>query len=106
MPAMQLTQTHPGARARPALLRLRCRAARCVRRHLTRRVRLQIHAKEDDPWAEVDVLRELATTVPGAALHLYPGGTHLFTDASLDVVDAAATDLVVERSLALLARLG
>jgi len=35
--------------------------------------------------------------VPEAELFLYPGDRHLFTDASLDDYDAAATDLVMER---------
>lgn len=67
---------------------------------------LQIHARADDPWAEVDVLRDLAAAVPGAELHLYPGADHLFTDAGHDAYDAAATDLVVERILRLLAQVG
>jgi dienelactone hydrolase len=40
-----------------------------------------------------------------AELFLYPGSAHLFTDSSLSVYDAGATDLVLERSLALLATL-
>jgi dienelactone hydrolase len=69
-------------------------------------VPLQVHARRDDPWAEVDMLERLAAEVAGAELHLYDGSEHLFTDASLDAYDAAATDLVVERSLRLLDGLG
>lgn len=67
---------------------------------------LQIHAKRDDAWAEVDVLQALARAVPGAELHLYPGSQHLFTDSSLDAYDAAATEAVVDRTLSWLSRLG
>lgn len=67
-------------------------------------VPLQIHAKEDDAWSEVPVLHELARSVPGAELHLYPGSDHLFTDASLDSYDAEATELVIERTLSVLRR--
>lgn len=67
---------------------------------------LQIHAKEEDQWSEVDVLQQLARAVPGAELHLYPGSDHLFTDASLAAYDADATDMVAERTLAMLSRLG
>jgi len=34
----------------------------------------------------------------------YPGSDHLFTDSSLEVYDAAATEQVLARSLELLAR--
>ena len=58
----------------------------------------------DDELGDVDEARELVAGVDGAELHLYPGGDHLFTDASLPVHDAAATDLVVGRILGFLAR--
>ncbi len=68
-------------------------------------VPLQIHTMEDDDWGDVDVARELATTVDGAEVFLYPGDRHLFTDDSIDEFDPAAAGLVVERSLDLLARI-
>jgi len=52
---------------------------------------------ENDAWGDVEVARGIAGTVPEAELFLYPGDRHLFTDASLDDYDAAATDLVMER---------
>ncbi|GAA2564911.1 dienelactone hydrolase family protein [Pseudonocardia hydrocarbonoxydans] len=65
---------------------------------------LQVHVMADDELGDVDEARELVAGVDGAELHLYPGGDHLFTDASLPVHDAAATDLVVGRMLGFLAR--
>jgi dienelactone hydrolase len=68
-------------------------------------VPLQIHTMEDDDWGDVDVARELATTVDGAEVFLYPGDRHLFTDDSIEEFDAGTTALVVERSLDFLARI-
>ena len=58
---------------------------------------------QGDEWG-ADECKEFATEVPEAELFDYPGSDHLFTDSSLEVYDAAATDLVVERSLTLLSR--
>jgi dienelactone hydrolase len=57
---------------------------------------------------DVDAAREIvATAGPSVAeLFVYPGDAHLFTDASLPQFDAASTDLVVERVLRLLERVG
>lgn len=101
MPAQKLAQQRPGATA--ALLYESGAPLSAFGGHWPDGVALQMHAKEEDEWAEVDVLRQLADAVPGAQLHLYPGAEHLFTDASLDSYDARATDLVVERTIALLA---
>lgn len=62
--------------------------------------------EEGDDWSEVDVLQELARAVPAAELHLYPGTDHLFTDASFNAYDEQATDMVAERTLDMLGRLG
>jgi dienelactone hydrolase len=69
-------------------------------------VRLQIHTMEDDDWGDVDVARELAETIPGAELFLYPGDRHLFTDSSLSDHDESAATLVRQRILRLLEDLG
>ncbi len=65
-----------------------------------------MHAMEADALMLADgdmaVARELAATVPGADLHLYPGDGHLFADSTLPDFDAAATDLLVARMLELL----
>jgi len=72
-------------------------------------VPVQIHAMDADPFfvdeGDIDVARPFVAGHPEAELFLYPGSGHLFTDSSLQDYDAAATDLVVERSLALLAAL-
>jgi dienelactone hydrolase len=102
--AQQLGQTRPGARA--VLLYEGGVPLGAFGGAWPEGVPLQIHAKQGDPWAEVDVLSGLATAVPGAELHRYPGSDHLFTDASLDVHDGQAFDVVIERTLGLLERLG
>ncbi len=68
-------------------------------------VPLQIHTMEDDDWGDVDVARELATTVDGAEVFLYPGDRHLFTDDSIEEFAPDAAALVFERSLDFLARI-
>jgi dienelactone hydrolase len=67
---------------------------------------LQIHTMADDDWGDVEVARQIADTVEGAELFLYPGDAHLFTDRSLPAHDEAAAALVLERVLAFLDRLG
>ena len=67
-------------------------------------VPLQVHTMADDGWGDVEVAQELAGSVPGAEVFLYPGDRHLFTDDSTDEFDAGATALVLERALDLLAR--
>ena len=62
-------------------------------------VPLQIHTMEDDELGDVDVARELAETIEGAELFLYPGDRHLFTDSSLPDYDESAAALVTQRAL-------
>jgi dienelactone hydrolase len=75
-------------------------------------VPVQIHGMDRDEFfaleGDVDAAREIvATAGPSVAeLFVYPGDAHLFTDASLPQFDAASTDLVVERVLRLLERVG
>jgi dienelactone hydrolase len=71
-------------------------------------VPIQIHLMEHDPLIqppEMDLpaARELADTVDGAELFMYPGDKHLFTDASLPDFDADAAALLRERVLRFLA---
>ncbi len=63
---------------------------------------------EADPWADVDIdaARDLAETVGGAELFLYPGDRHLFADPSLATYDAEAAALLTQRVLDFLARAG
>ena len=64
---------------------------------------------ERDPFfgleGDLDAARDLVAAVDDGELFVYPGDVHLFTDSSLPSYDAAATGLVVERTLGLLARL-
>lgn len=102
LPAQKLAQTRAGALG--ALLYHEGVAASTFAASWPDEVELQVHVSEHDPWCEHDVTRALVEGAADGELHLYPGSTHLFTDASLDVYDAAATGLVVERTLRLLSR--
>ena len=59
---------------------------------------------EGDEWAEEDLpaAQELAASVNGAELFLYPGDGHLFADASLPDYDEEAAGLLRQRVLAFL----
>jgi dienelactone hydrolase len=105
MPAQRLAQSRPGALG--ALLLFSAVPAEYFG-SWPAGVGLQLHLVEDDPVAEEDrpAAEELARTVDGAELHLYPGTGHLVVDDGLAEYDAAATALIVERSLAFLDRLG
>ena len=64
----------------------------------------QIHVMESDEWGDLDVCKQLEADLPEVEVFRYPGSDHLFTDSSLEVYDAAATEQVLVRSLELLAR--
>jgi dienelactone hydrolase len=59
---------------------------------------------EADEWAMEDLpaARELAETVDGAELFLYPGNRHLFADSSLSDYDEGAATLLRQRVLSFL----
>lgn len=103
VPAQRLAQTRPGALA--VLLYHGAVPATAFAPSWPGGVAVQAHVNDEDPWGDLDVMRELVGLVPDSELFTYRGSSHLFTDGSLDAHDAAATDLVVERSLSLLARL-
>jgi dienelactone hydrolase len=75
-------------------------------------VPVQILGMDQDPFfaleGDIDAARQIVATVGPelAALFVYPGDKHLFTDSSLPSYDADACALVVRRSRALLDRLG
>ena len=108
MSAQRLAQTRPGARG--ALL-----LEACVPvgddgfGPWPDGVPAQIHGMDADEFfageGDVHAAEEIVATVPGSELYLYPGDGHLFSDSTLPGYDAAATDLLVERALAFLARL-
>jgi dienelactone hydrolase len=110
MTAQRLAQTRPGARG--ALLYEACIP-------LTGEwsfgpwpggVPVQVHGMDQDPFfaleGDLDAARELVSLVGPelGEVFVYPGDQHLFTDSSLPSYDADATDLVAQRSLALLDR--
>ncbi len=104
LPAQTLTQTRPGARAAVFI------SAAVPVSELGGRwpegVPLHIHMMDSDRLVteegDLDVARELAQTITGAQLHLYPGDRHLFVDDSLPDYDEPTTTLVTERILSLL----
>jgi dienelactone hydrolase len=75
-------------------------------------VPVQVHGMDADPFfareGDLDAAREIVATVgPGLAeLFTYPGDQHLFTDSSLPSYDPAAAELVLDRSLGFLSRMG
>ena len=60
-------------------------------------VPLQLHSP--DPDEDVEIARELAATIAGAELSLYPGAGHLFVDRSLADYDQPAAAQLTRRVL-------
>lgn len=104
MPAQMLAQTRPGAKG--ALLLHASIPISEFGGSWPQGVPLQIHTMEADELGDVDVARELAETIEGAELFLYPGNRHLFTDDSLPDYDESAATLVEQRVLRFLADVG
>lgn len=100
LPAQMLAQTRPGAKG--ALLFHSSVPLAEFGGRWPEGVPLQIHVMEDDDWGDVDVAHDLAETIAGAQLFLYPGDRHLFTDNSLPDYDEGAAALVKQRVLAFL----
>ena len=100
VPAQMLAQTRPGAAG--ALLFHAAIPTSEFDGSWPQGVPLQIHTMADDELGDVDVARELAATIEGAELFLYPGDRHLFTDRSLSEYDEGAAKLVTERVLSFL----
>jgi dienelactone hydrolase len=106
MAAQRLAQTRPGARA--AVLLEACVPPSEFGAGWREGVPVQVHGMEQDPFfgleGDLEAARELVTSVDDAELYVYPGDVHLFTDSSLPTYDEAATRQVIDRVLALLAR--
>jgi dienelactone hydrolase len=100
MPAQMLAQTRPGARG--ALLFHGAIPISAFGQSWLEGVPLQIHTMEHDEWGDVDIARQLAETIDGAELFLYPGERHLFADGSGPDYDASAATLLTQRVLAFL----
>lgn len=103
LPAQMLAQTRPGAKG--ALLLHSCVPTSQFGRPWPRGVPLQIHTMEADEWGDLDVARQLAETIEGAELFLYPGDRHLFADSSLPDYDESAATLLKQRVLRFLDRI-
>jgi dienelactone hydrolase len=106
MPAQRLAETRPGAAG--ALFLEACVPASTFAPAWPEGVPVQVHGMERDPFfgleGDVDAARELVAQAQDGELFVYPGDVHLFTDSSLPGYDEAATALVVQRALELLAR--
>ena len=106
MQAQRLAQTRPGAAG--ALLLEACVPASAFGAAWPAGVPVQVHGMERDPFfgleGDVDAARELVAQAEDGELFVYPGDVHLFTDSTLRGYDEAATALVVQRALELLAR--
>lgn len=108
VPAQMLAQTRPGARG--ALLYHACVPVSEFGETWPVGVPVQIHGAEEDPFfaheGDVDAARALVAATPDAELFIYPGNTHLFADDSLPSYDQASANLLMERTLEFLARVG
>lgn len=108
VPAQMLAQTRPGARG--ALLYHACVPVSEFSETWPAGVPVQIHGAEDDPFfaheGDLDVARALVEATPDAELFLYPGNAHLFADDSLPSYDQASANLLMERTLDFLSRVG
>ena len=105
MPAQKLVQTRAGARG--GLFYSACLPVSEFGQWPDG-VPAQVHIMEGDESAQegdLDAARELARTVEGAELFLYPGDRHLFADDSLPDYDAKAAALLKQRTLEFLSSL-
>jgi dienelactone hydrolase len=108
LPAQMLAQTRPGAKG--ALLFHSCVPASEFGCPWPQGVPLQIHAMDADELfvaeGDLEAARDLAATVEGAELYLYPGDQHLFADSSLPAYDESAATLLTQRVLSFLGNIG
>jgi dienelactone hydrolase len=105
MPAQKLTQTRTGARG--GLFYSACLPVSEFGQWPDG-VPAQVHIMEGDEWAQegdLEAARELARTVDGAELFLYPGDRHLFADDSLPDYDAKSAAVLKTRTLEFLSDL-
>lgn len=105
MIAQLLAQTVPGARG--ALLMYSCLPVSEFGEVWPAGVPVQVHGMAGDEFFDEDLpsAKELAESSPDAELFIYPGGSHLFADSSLDAFDPDAAALLMQRVKAFLAEL-
>jgi dienelactone hydrolase len=108
MPAQMLAQTRAGAKG--AVLLYSCAPPEEFGGAWPEGVPVQMHMMEEDKWVveggDLAAARELAETVEGATLFLYPGDRHLFADSGLADYDQGAAALLKERVLGFLNTVG
>lgn len=101
LPAQKLAQTRPGALG--ALLFCSCVPVSEFGSAWPKRVSVQIHAMESDPFfcdeGDIDAARDLIEEAEQADLFLYPGNQHIFVDSSLPSYDETASALLMQRVL-------
>jgi len=100
MTAQRLAQTRPGAKG--ALLLSAALPLSELGGQWPRGVPIEIHMMELDEWVlegDLDAAREMARTIEGAELFLYPGDRHLFMDHSLPDYEETAAALLRQRVL-------
>ena len=100
MAAQKLVQTRPGAKG--AVLISSAVKPDEFGSPWPKGVPVQIHMMEKDEWVQgydLDAAHELADTVEGAELFLYPGDGHLFADSSSPDYDEDASRQLVQRVL-------
>ena len=100
LPAQMLAQTRPGAKG--AVLMHAAIPTSEFGGAWPHGVPLQLHTMDADELGDADVALQLAETIEGAELFLYPGDRHLFTDSSLRDYDEGAATLVKKRVLSFL----
>lgn len=107
LPAQYLAQTREGARG--AVLLHGAVPVSEFSPVWPRHLPVQVHAMDADPEfvdsGDIDAARELVGQAEEGNLFLYPGKGHIFTDSTLDDYDPEATALVLNRVLAMLAKL-
>ena len=108
VPAQQFAQTRPGARG--ALLYYSCIPVEEFGGTWPASVPVQIHGMDADPFfageGDIDAAKALVASGAPAELFVYPGSKHLFADDSTADYDAGAAELLTERTLAFLGKLG
>lgn len=106
MPAQKLIQTRAGARG--AVFVDACLPPSEFGDGWPADVPVQVHGMDEDPFfageGDIDAARALVAEADDGELVVYPGDGHLFTDSSGPSYDAGATDLLIERVSAFLAR--
>ncbi|GAA4738818.1 dienelactone hydrolase family protein [Nocardioides endophyticus] len=109
MQAQRLAQTRPGAAGAVLLESCLPISGEWAIGPWPDGVPVQVHGMDADEFfageGDLDAARELVASTGDGELFVYEGDRHLFEDSSLPSYDAAATDLLTERVLALLSRL-